>query len=73
MGEEHQRLLRHNRPVIRNTTMNSTQFEQLKSQLKLLTPQQLKSLQGEIRHSLSDEPTTILTDEEMDAIVSLFS
>lgn len=73
MGNEHPGLLHSNRQAIRNMTMNSTQFEQLKSQLKLLTPQQLRSLQGEIRHSLSDEPSTLLSDEEMDAITSLFS
>ncbi|ELH0893149.1 hypothetical protein Q9887_000003 [Vibrio fluvialis] len=53
--------------------MNTIQFEQLKSQLKLMTPQQLKSLQGEIRHSLEQEQTNLLTDEEMDVIASLFS
>lgn len=53
--------------------MNTIQFEQLKSQLKLMTPQQLKSLQGEIRHSLEQEQTSLLTDEEMDVIASLFS
>lgn len=52
--------------------MNTTQFEQLKSQLKLMTPQQLQSLQGEIRHSLQPESATLLTDEEMDTIASLF-
>lgn len=56
-----------------SVSMNTIQFEQLKSQLKLMTPQQLKSLQGEIRHSLEQEQTSLLTDEEMDVIASLFS
>lgn len=73
MGYEYERLFLSHRNTIQGMRMNSAQFEQLKSQLKLMTPQQLKSLQGEIRHSLEQEQTTLLTDEEIDVIASLFS
>lgn len=73
MGHEYERLLPGNKQAMRNITMNNTQFEQLKSQLKLLTPQQLRSLQGAIHHSLGDDSSTLLTDEEMDVIAGLFS
>lgn len=73
MGYEYEGLFLSNRTAIQGIRMNSTQFEQLKSQLKLMTPQQLKLLQGEIRHSLERDQPTLLTDEEMDVIASLFS
>lgn len=72
MGYEYERLFPKSRSS-QSVSMNTIQFEQLKSQLKLMTPQQLKSLQGEIRHSLEQEQTSLLTDEEMDVIASLFS
>lgn len=52
--------------------MDPSQFERLKSQLKLLTPQQLKMLQGEISHSLVDGQSHLLTDEELDTLTHLF-
>lgn len=72
MGYEYEGLFPKSRSS-QSVSMNTIQFEQLKSQLKLMTPQQLKSLQGEIRHSLEQEQTSLLTDEEMDVITSLFS
>ncbi len=72
MGYEYEGLFPKSRSS-QGVSMNTIQFEQLKSQLKLMTPQQLKSLQGEIRHSLEQEQTSLLTDEEMDVIASLFS
>lgn len=72
MGYEYEELFPKSRSS-QSVSMNTIQFEQLKSQLKLMTPQQLKSLQGEIRHSLEQEQTSLLTDEEMDVIASLFS
>lgn len=72
MGYEYEGLFPKSRSS-QSASMNTIQFEQLKSQLKLMTPQQLKSLQGEIRHSLEQEQTSLLTDEEMDVIASLFS
>lgn len=72
MGYEYEGLFPKSRSS-QSVIMNTIQFEQLKSQLKLMTPQQLKSLQGEIRHSLEQEQTSLLTDEEMDVIASLFS
>ncbi|MGF1755368.1 hypothetical protein L4C33_17455 [Vibrio makurazakiensis] len=53
--------------------MNTQQFEALKQQLILLTPQQLKSLQGEIHQSLDDQPTQLITDEEHSMISALFN
>ncbi|WP_295892265.1 hypothetical protein [uncultured Vibrio sp.] len=53
--------------------MTQTQFELLKHQLKLLTPQQLRTLQGEIHHNLDSEQTKLVTDEELQLISSLFS
>lgn len=72
MGYEYEGLFPKSRGS-QSVSMNTIQFEQLKSQLKLMTPQQLKLLQGEIRHSLEQEQTSLLTDEEMDVIASLFS
>ena len=72
MGYEYEGLFPKSRSS-QSVSMNTIQFEQLKSQLKLMTPQQLKSLQGEIRHSLEQEQTSLLTDEEIDVIASLFS
>jgi len=54
-------------------TMNHQQFERWKSQLQQLSPQQLRALQGEIDRSLHQNATSILTEEERDAIAHLFS
>ncbi|MCK6263877.1 hypothetical protein KP803_11415 [Vibrio sp. ZSDE26] len=53
--------------------MTQIQFEQLKMQLELLTPQQLKSLQNEIHSNLSTSQTKLVTDEELNLITSLFN
>ncbi|WP_342609905.1 hypothetical protein [Vibrio tritonius] len=53
--------------------MSSTQFEYMKEQLKLLSPQQLRSLQGEISHSLEHNKNELLTEEERHMLASLFS
>ncbi|EEY99407.1 hypothetical protein V4V45_002789 [Vibrio mimicus] len=53
--------------------MNHQQFERWKSQLSQLSPQQLRALQGEIDRSLHQGETSLLTDEELDAIAHLFS
>ncbi|MDW6004572.1 hypothetical protein [Vibrio mangrovi] len=52
--------------------LSNRQFESLKAQLKLLTPSQLRSLQGEIDENLSPGNSPLLTHEELDAIASLF-
>ncbi|MFC5079784.1 hypothetical protein VTH8203_03615 [Vibrio thalassae] len=52
--------------------MSKQQFEQLIEQLKLLSPQQLKTLQGEISNQLSPNATTLLSDEEMAVLTQLF-
>ena len=53
--------------------MSSAQFETMKEQLKMLTPQQLRSLQGEINQSLETTAKDILSDEERNMLSSLFS
>lgn len=53
--------------------ISSQQFESLREQVRLLNPQQLKVLQGEINSSLKIESVGILTNEELDAISALFS
>ncbi|WP_181714629.1 hypothetical protein [Vibrio tarriae] len=53
--------------------MNPQQFERWKSQLSQLSPQQLRALQGEIDRSLHQNETSLLTEEERDAIAHLFS
>ena len=53
--------------------MNTQQFEAFKQQIQLLSPQQLKTLQGEIDGTLETEKETLLTDEELSALNDLFS
>ncbi len=55
------------------SAMNTQQFEALKQQIQLLTPQQLKSLQGEIHQSLDVQPSDLVTDEEHSVISALFN
>ncbi|MEZ9039559.1 MULTISPECIES: hypothetical protein [unclassified Vibrio] len=54
-------------------TMNTQQFEAFKQQIQLLSPQQLKALQGEIDGNLETEKLSLLTDEELNALNDLFS
>ncbi|ANP78481.1 hypothetical protein AB4559_15000 [Vibrio sp. 10N.222.51.C8] len=54
-------------------TMNTQQFEAFKQQIQLLSPQQLKALQGEIDGNLETEKPSLLTDEELNALNDLFS
>ncbi len=54
-------------------SMNSVQFDSFKSQLSQLTPQQLRSLQGEINQSLESKRDDLVTPEEMEMISQLFS
>ncbi len=53
--------------------MNSAQFDSFKSQLSQLTPQQLRSLQGEINQSLETKHVDLVTTEELELIAQLFS
>jgi hypothetical protein len=53
--------------------MTHRQFESLKSQLQHLTPQQLRLLQSEIIHSLTNKSNGLLTYEELNVLSSLFS
>ncbi|MFA0054974.1 hypothetical protein [Vibrio echinoideorum] len=54
-------------------TMNTQQFEAFKEQIQLLTPQQLKALQGEIDGNLVTDKPSLLTDEELNALNELFN
>ncbi|CAH0536734.1 hypothetical protein [Vibrio marisflavi] len=58
--------------------MTPKQFELFKAQLSRLTPQQLQTLQGEIRQNnktrnQKQSPSVLLTEEEVNAISSLFA
>ena len=48
--------------------MNTQQFEVFKQQIQLLSPQQLKALQGEIDGNLETDQPSLLTDEELNAL-----
>lgn len=60
-------------PFEERINMTQQQFELMKSQLKTLTPQQLRALKGEINNTLNDTHGSIINDEEMKMIASLFS
>ncbi|WP_186728023.1 hypothetical protein [Vibrio sp. T20] len=53
--------------------MNTQQFEAFKQQIQLLSPQQLKALQGAIDGNLETDQPSVLTDEELNALNDLFS
>ncbi|MEZ8158506.1 hypothetical protein [Vibrio splendidus] len=53
--------------------MNTQQFEVFKQQIQLLSPQQLKALQGEIDGNLETDQSSLLTDEELNALNDLFN
>lgn len=58
--------------VITGVTMPTQQFEKLKEQLKQLSPQQLKALQGEISSQLQPNSDNLLSEEELAALSQLF-
>ncbi len=64
----------HDQPncVITGDTMPTQQFEKLKEQLKQLSPQQLKALQGEISSQLQPNSDNLLSEEELTALSQLF-
>ncbi|MCG3728534.1 hypothetical protein [Vibrio cincinnatiensis] len=72
MMTEHEQLAAMTLSSIHKHGMDKVQFERLKSQVKLLTPQQLKMLQGEITHSLVEGNSTLLTEEEIETLSHLF-
>lgn len=59
--------------IVRYNYMTPQQFEIMKAQLKSLTPQQLRTLRGEINSELDSNDETVITDEELSLISSLFS
>jgi len=59
--------------LLQEINMNSAQFDSFKSQLSQLTPQQLRSLQGEINQSLETKQSDLVTTEELELIAQLFS
>ncbi len=69
----HKTLVRSENRLLQDIRMNSVQFDNYKSQLQQLTPQQLRALQGEISQSLESEPTVLVTSEELELISKLFS
>lgn len=52
--------------------MRQQQFEQLQSQLIMLTPKQLTALQEQIINKLEISKPPLLTEEEHSLIASLF-
>lgn len=59
--------------IVRCNDMTPQQFELMRAQLKSLTPQQLRTLRGEINSKLDANEKTLVTDEELSLICSLFS
>lgn len=59
--------------VYGSSDMSKKQFEDLKEQLQLMTPQQLRALQGEISNKLDHKASNLLTEEELAALSELFS
>ncbi|MCZ4292477.1 hypothetical protein [Vibrio sinaloensis] len=59
--------------IVRCNNMTPQQFELMRAQLKSLTPQQLRTLRGEINSKLDSSDETLVTDEELSLISSLFS
>ena len=53
-------------------SMPTQQFEKLKEQLKQLSPQQLKMLQGEISSQLEPSSDNLLSEEELNVLSQLF-
>lgn len=53
--------------------MTPQQFELMKAQLKSLSPQQLRTLKGEINSELDTTDNHLISDEEARLISSLFS
>lgn len=58
--------------VYGSSDMSKKQFEDLKEQLQLMTPQQLRALQGEISNKLDHKASNLLTEEELAALSELF-
>ncbi|GLO63761.1 hypothetical protein MACH09_42690 [Vibrio sp. MACH09] len=52
--------------------MGQQQFEQLQSDVVMLTAEQLKALQDQIETELLKEQSPLLTEEELTLISSLF-
>lgn len=57
----------------RCNNMTPQQFEFMRAQIKSLSPQQLRTLRGEINSKLDSCDETLVTDEELSLISSLFS
>lgn len=69
----HKTIARSENRLLQDIRMNSVQFDNFKSQLQQLTPQQLRALQGAISHSLEVEKSELVTSEELELISKLFS
>ena len=55
-----------------NPKFNLAEFEDMKANLKSLSPSQLRSLKSSIEDELSSKSTASITDEELSMISSLF-
>ncbi len=53
--------------------MTTQQFNELKHKLSDLTDSQLKSLQGEINHTLNQKREPLLSSEEHEMLSQLFA
>lgn len=53
--------------------MSPQQFEIIRTQLQSLSPQQLRALLGDINAKLDHPSKSIISDDELDMITSLFS
>ncbi|MEH0664812.1 hypothetical protein H4F18_04940 [Vibrio scophthalmi] len=53
--------------------MSPQQFEIIRTQLQSLSPQQLRALLGDINAKLDHPSESIISDDELDMITSLFS
>ncbi|WP_167469854.1 hypothetical protein [Vibrio aquaticus] len=53
--------------------MSQQQFEAMRAQIKKLTPQQLRMLKGAINNELEGENQSLVTNEELQLISSLFA
>ncbi|EKM27737.1 MULTISPECIES: hypothetical protein [Vibrio] len=53
--------------------MTTQQFNELRKKINELTAAQLKSLQGDISHSLNKKESPLLSNEERDMLSKLFA
>ncbi len=57
----------------RHTNAHTRPFDEIKRQLSQLTPNQLKTLRGEINHQLAKDNDELLSSAEREMLTQLFS